>query len=200
MLILTGAGIRARHVLGVGLDLGLPTGVLAGPGLDRGRAERAHPRRPARRGRRLLPAARRGRPTSSPSTWRPAGPSSPTATRPTASTSSRRPPARSRRTAPTPARSCSPTPTAPRRNVYVKDVDGVYTGDPNAGGSRAHPRDDGRRAPRRRPGDAARRPDVPRGAHDARHINAVQVVNGLVSGNLTRALRDEHVGTIIRSS
>ena len=30
LLILTGAGIRARHVLGVGLDLGLPTGVLAG--------------------------------------------------------------------------------------------------------------------------------------------------------------------------
>jgi molybdenum storage protein len=29
MLILTGAGIRARHVLGVGLDLGMPTGVLA---------------------------------------------------------------------------------------------------------------------------------------------------------------------------
>jgi molybdenum storage protein len=30
MLVLTGAGIRARHVLSVGLDLGLPTGVLAG--------------------------------------------------------------------------------------------------------------------------------------------------------------------------
>ena len=29
LLILTGPGIRARHVLGVGLDLGLPTGVLA---------------------------------------------------------------------------------------------------------------------------------------------------------------------------
>ncbi|HEY0813029.1 MAG TPA: molybdenum storage protein subunit alpha, partial [Pseudonocardia sp.] len=29
MLILTGAGVRARHVLGVGLDLGMPTGVLA---------------------------------------------------------------------------------------------------------------------------------------------------------------------------
>jgi molybdenum storage protein len=29
MLILTGPGVRARHVLGVGLDLGLPTGVLA---------------------------------------------------------------------------------------------------------------------------------------------------------------------------
>lgn len=30
LLILTGAGVRARHVLGVGLDLGLPTGALAG--------------------------------------------------------------------------------------------------------------------------------------------------------------------------
>ncbi len=30
MLILTGPGVRARHVLGVGLDLGMPTGVLAG--------------------------------------------------------------------------------------------------------------------------------------------------------------------------
>lgn len=30
MLILTGGGVRARHVLGVGLDLGLPAGVLAG--------------------------------------------------------------------------------------------------------------------------------------------------------------------------
>jgi molybdenum storage protein len=30
MLLLTGAGIRARHVLGVGLDLGLPAGALAG--------------------------------------------------------------------------------------------------------------------------------------------------------------------------
>jgi molybdenum storage protein len=30
LLILTGAGIRARHVLGVGLDLGLPAGALAG--------------------------------------------------------------------------------------------------------------------------------------------------------------------------
>lgn len=29
LLVLTGAGIRARHVLGVGLDLGLPAGALA---------------------------------------------------------------------------------------------------------------------------------------------------------------------------
>jgi molybdenum storage protein len=30
LLVLTGAGVRARHVLGVGLDLGLPAGALAG--------------------------------------------------------------------------------------------------------------------------------------------------------------------------
>jgi len=34
----------------------------------------------------------------------------------------------------------------------------------------------------------------------ARHIDAVQLVNGLVPSNLTRALRDEHVGTIIRAN
>src|SRR5580700_223732 len=32
---------------------------------------------------------------------------------------------------------------------------------------------------------------------EARHVHEVQVVNGLVSGNLTRALAGEHVGTII---
>ena len=31
----------------------------------------------------------------------------------------------------------------------------------------------------------------------ARHIHEVQIVNGLVPGNLTRALAGEHVGTII---
>jgi molybdenum storage protein len=34
----------------------------------------------------------------------------------------------------------------------------------------------------------------------ARHIREVQVVNGLVAGNLTRALAGEHVGTIITAS
>jgi len=31
----------------------------------------------------------------------------------------------------------------------------------------------------------------------AKHIREVQIVNGLVPGNLTRALAGEHVGTII---
>ena len=34
----------------------------------------------------------------------------------------------------------------------------------------------------------------------ARHIRQVQVINGLVPGNLTRALAGEHVGTIITAS
>ena len=34
----------------------------------------------------------------------------------------------------------------------------------------------------------------------ARHIREVQVINGLVHGNLTRALAGEHVGTIITAS
>jgi molybdenum storage protein len=34
----------------------------------------------------------------------------------------------------------------------------------------------------------------------ARHVREVQVVNGLVAGNLTRALAGEHVGTIVTAS
>ncbi|WP_294535280.1 uridine kinase [uncultured Rhodoblastus sp.] len=34
----------------------------------------------------------------------------------------------------------------------------------------------------------------------ARHVHQVQVINGLVPGNLTRALAGEHVGTIITAS
>src|ERR1044072_962233 len=47
MLILTGAGIRARHVYSVGLDLGLPTGVLASPGGQGGGPKRQPPARVA---------------------------------------------------------------------------------------------------------------------------------------------------------
>ncbi len=34
----------------------------------------------------------------------------------------------------------------------------------------------------------------------ARHVRQVQVINGLVPGNLTRALAGEHVGTIITAN
>jgi molybdenum storage protein len=85
--------------------------------------------------------------------------------------------------------------------IYVKDEDGLYTANPKTSK------------------DATLIPQISvdemkaRGLHDsilefpvldllktARHIRQVQVVNGLVPGNLTRALAGEHVGTIITAS
>ena len=85
--------------------------------------------------------------------------------------------------------------------IFVKDEDGLYTANPKTSKS------------------ATFIPKISvdemkaRGLHDsilefpmldllkaARHIRQVQVVNGLVPGNLTRALAGEHVGTIITAS
>jgi molybdenum storage protein len=85
--------------------------------------------------------------------------------------------------------------------IFVKDEDGLYTANPKTSKS------------------ATFIPKISvdemkaRGLHDsilefpmldllktARHIRQVQVVNGLVPGNLTRALAGEHVGTIISAS
>ena len=85
--------------------------------------------------------------------------------------------------------------------IYVKDEDGLYT---------ANPKTDK---------NATFIPKISvdemkaKGLHDsilefpvldllkaARHIHQVQIVNGLVPGNLTRALEGEHVGTIITAS
>mgnify|MGYP000957712608 CR=1 FL=1 len=85
--------------------------------------------------------------------------------------------------------------------IYVKDENGLYTGNP-----KTDPH-------------ATFIPQISvaemkaKGLHDsilefpvldllqsARHIRQVQVINGLVPGNLTRALAGEHVGTIITAS
>jgi molybdenum storage protein len=82
--------------------------------------------------------------------------------------------------------------------IYVKDEDGLYTANPKTAK------------------DAVLIPKITvdemkaKGLHDsilefpmldllqsARHVHEVQVVNGLIPGNLTRALNGEHVGTII---
>ncbi len=82
--------------------------------------------------------------------------------------------------------------------VYVKDEDGLFTANPKTSKN------------------ATLIPKISvdemkaKGLHDsilefpvldllkaARHVREVQVVNGLVPGNLTRALAGEHVGTII---
>ena len=82
--------------------------------------------------------------------------------------------------------------------IYVKDEDGLYTANPKTAK------------------DAVLIPKITvdemkaKGLQDsilefpmldllqsARHVREVQVVNGLILGNLTRALNGEHVGTII---
>ncbi|MBD9357959.1 amino acid kinase family protein [Methylomonas albis] len=85
--------------------------------------------------------------------------------------------------------------------IYVKDEDGLYTANPKTSKN------------------ATLIPKISvdemkaQGLHDsilefpmldllkaARHVRQVQVVNGLVPGNLTRALAGEHVGTIITAN
>ena len=85
--------------------------------------------------------------------------------------------------------------------TIVEDVDGIYDADPNDSG--------GKRAKLIRETSAADLAKhkgtlpVDRALLDvmatARHLERVQLVNGLVAGRLTAALRGEHVGTIIRT-
>jgi molybdenum storage protein len=85
--------------------------------------------------------------------------------------------------------------------TIVEDVDGVYSTDPNG--------PDGKQAKLIRETTAAELvkhrgslpfdPAMVEVMANARHIDRVQVVNGLVPGRLTAALRGEHVGSIIRT-
>src|SRR5262245_20782458 len=85
--------------------------------------------------------------------------------------------------------------------TIVEDVDGVYTADPNGA--------DGKKAKLLRETSAAELAKL-KGTlpvdrallevmANARHIERVQVVNGLVPGRLTAALRGQRVGSIIYS-
>ena len=85
--------------------------------------------------------------------------------------------------------------------IFVKDENGLYTANPKTSkGATFIPK-------------ISVAEMMARGLHDsilefpmldllkaARHVREVQVVNGLVPGNLTRALAGEHVGTIITAS
>jgi molybdenum storage protein len=85
--------------------------------------------------------------------------------------------------------------------TIVEDVDGVYTTDPNGpGGKKAQFLQETGVADLAKlegtlPFDRA----LVEVMATARHIKRVQIVNGLVPGRLTAALRGEHVGTIIRT-
>jgi len=85
--------------------------------------------------------------------------------------------------------------------IYVKDENGLYTGNPKTDPHATF-------IPKISVDDMKAQ-----GLHDsilefpvldllksARHIRQEQVINGLVPGNLTRALAGEHVGTIITAS
>ena len=197
LLILTGAGIRARHLYSVGLDLGLPVGSLAPLAASEagqnghiiasllaadGVAYVDHPTIATRLSIHLS-AAR-------------------------AVVGSAFPPYRHHE---------FPTLRIPPHRAdagaflvadalgaagltIVEDVDGVYDADPNGSG--------GRKAKLIRETAAADLAKLGTLPFDralleimatARHIERVQLVNGLVPGRLTAALRGEHVGTIIRS-
>ena len=85
--------------------------------------------------------------------------------------------------------------------TIVEDVDGVYTADPKGkGGDKAKLLPETSYAELAKlegplPFDRAMLEIMA----TARHIQHVQVVNGLVPGRLSAALRGEHVGTIIRT-
>jgi molybdenum storage protein len=198
LLILTGAGIRARHLYSVGLDLGLPAGslaplaaseagqnghILASLLAPEGVSYIEHPTI-ANRLAIHLSAARAVVGSAFPPYHHHEFPIS------------RIPHHR----ADTGAFLLADALGAAGLTI-VEDVDGVYTADPKGSG--------GKQAQLLRETSAA---DLAK--HEgtlpferallevmatARHIERVQLVNGLVQGRLTAALRGEHVGTIIRT-
>jgi molybdenum storage protein len=85
--------------------------------------------------------------------------------------------------------------------IYVKDENGLYTANPKTSKNATF-------IPKISVAEVKAK-----GLHDsilefpmlnllasARYVREVQIVNGLVPGNLTRALAGEHVGTIITAS
>lgn len=198
LLILTGAGIRARHLYGVGLDLGLPVGslaplaaseagqnghILASLLAPEGVSYVEHPTIASQLAIHLA-AARAVVGSAFPPYHHHEFPGS------------RIPVHR----ADTGAFLLADALGAAGLTI-VEDVDGVYTADPNGA--------DGAKAELLRETNAAELAkqdgtlpfdrallDV---MANARHLERVQIVNGLVPGRLTAALRGEHVGTIVHT-
>jgi molybdenum storage protein len=198
LLILTGAGIRARHLYSVGLDLGLPVGslaplaaseagqnghILAALLAPEGVSYIEHPTIASQLAIHLT-AARAVVGSAFPPYHHHEFPSS------------RIPPHR----ADTGAFLVADALGAAGLTI-VEDVDGVFDADPNAGGGAT-----AKLIRETRAADLAARAGtlpVDRALLEvmatARHLQHVQIVNGLVPGRLTAALRGEHVGTIIRT-
>jgi molybdenum storage protein len=199
LLIATGPGIRARHVFGVALDLGLPTGALAAlASIEAEQNGHIVAALLAGDGVSYLPHTTVGHQLAVHLAASPAAVSNgfppyelfefPPAV-------GRIPPHRTDSGAYLIADAYGAA-----RSIYVKDVDGVYTRDPATAA-------EGEAEFISRIGAAELLAmDLPSLPIDrivlelmgrAKHQKEIQVVNGLTPGNITKALRGEHVGTIV---
>lgn len=196
MIIGTGAGTRARHAYSVGLDLGMPTGVLSVLGffVSIQNAKMIHwllakhgipSIEPAQFAQLPLYLAERqavisvGMPPYA--YWQP----NPEI--------GRIPPHRTD----TGCYLISEVLGA-RSMIYVKDEEGLYTADPKKDrNARFIPKITVAELEEMDLGDVVIERTVLQLMKTARHRRSVQVINGLKKGNLTRALNGEHVGTII---
>ncbi|BAF89020.1 aspartate/glutamate/uridylate kinase [Azorhizobium caulinodans ORS 571] len=198
MLILTGAGIRARHLYSVGLDLGLPVGSLASLAASEagqnghmlalllsaeGVSYVEHPTIASQLAIHLQ-ATRAVVGSAFPPYHHHEFPTS------------RIPPHR----ADTGAFLVADAVGAAGLTI-VEDVDGVYTADPKGpDGAKAElVRETSASALAAAGGPLPFDHTLTEVMGTARHIERVQVINGLVPGRLTAALRGEHVGTVIHT-
>lgn len=85
-----------------------------------------------------------------------------------------------------------------RSMIYVKDEDGLYTADPKKDKRARHiPRASVAEIEAMKLNDVVVEHAVLELMKNAEQRRSIQIINGLVPGNLTRALDGEHVGTII---
>ncbi|UUW92553.1 amino acid kinase family protein [Pimelobacter simplex] len=88
-----------------------------------------------------------------------------------------------------------------RAMIYVKDEDGLYTANPKTdNNAKLIPRTTVEEMKAAGLQDSIIEFPVLDLLTQAKHVREVQVINGLVPGNLTRALAGEHVGTIITTN
>ena len=199
LIIGTGGGVRSRHVFSIGIDLGLPTGVLAQLAHRRRAGQRAHARHAAGAVWRRRASRRKSSATCCRSSCRPRPASSSTAIRPTPCGSirprvGRIPPHRSDAGAYLLAE-CFGCATI----TLIKDVDGLYDRDP-----KEHP--NARFIDEISVSELRERnlPTLPfdRALLDllehARLVTRFQIINGREPELLAGALRGERVGTIVR--
>lgn len=200
LLIATGSGIRSRHIFSVGLDLGLPTGVLASlASTDAEQNAHIIASLLAEDGVAFLPHA----------TVAHQLPLFLSGSRGVVSNAI---PPYNLFEFPPQVGKVPPHRTdagvyliadayGAERVVYVEDVDGVYTSDPAADGGRPE------LIPRVGASEllAMNLKSLPIDRivlelmSSAKHQKEIQIVNGLTRGNILKALKGEHVGTIIHA-